>query len=119
MDFLNTRTCDLLAVLGDADDQTRSAIVRSLVGAIRDVPTRVPETVLLQAAEHYGRLLLAFPGTKHRPEQAEGLLLLGRILFARSSPSRARQLAHPALEWARSAGRPELHRQAANDYGVY
>lgn len=73
----------------------------------------------METAERYGRLLRDFPGSEHRALQVEGLLGLARILFGCSTPSRAGDLAQPALEWARTLGSPELHRQAANDNGVY
>jgi len=119
VDFLNTRVSEALAVLRDADDQTRTAAVRALVNAVRLLPSRASGPTLVETAEHYGRLLRDFPGSDHRALQAEGLLALARILFGCSSPSRASHLAQPALEWARTLGSPELHRQAANDNGVY
>jgi putative two-component system response regulator len=119
VDFLNTRVSEALAVLRDADSQAQAAAVRALINSVRLLPSRVPGQTLVEAAEHYGRLLRDFPGVEHRALQAEGLLVLARILFGCSSPSRASQLAEPALEWARHLGSPELHRQAANDNGVY
>ena len=119
VDFLTTRVSEALAILRDSDEQTRTAAIRTLVNAVQQLPARASGPALVQAAEHYARLLRDFPGSQYRALQAEGLLGLARILFACSSPAHARQLAQPALEWARTLGQPELHRQAANDNGVY
>jgi putative two-component system response regulator len=70
-------------------------------------------------AEHYGRLFRDFPGTEQRILQVEGLLDVSRILFGCSSAARAAHFARPALEWARTLGRSDLHWQAANVNGVY
>lgn len=70
-------------------------------------------------AEHYGRLFRDFPGTEQRSLQVEGLLDVSRILFGCSSPARAAHFGRPALEWARTVGRPDLHWQAANVNGIY
>jgi putative two-component system response regulator len=119
VDFLTTRLSEALAVLRDSDEQTRAAAIRALVNAVQQLPARASGATLLQATEHYARLLRDFPGSQYRDLQAEGLLGLARIFFACSSPERARRLARPALEWARTLGQPNLHRQAANDNGVY
>jgi len=118
-DFLKGRVDQLLAVLRDSDAQARDAALRSLVAAAQSLPSQASGVSVIDAAEHYGRLFRDFPGTELRALQVEGLLSVARVLFSCSSPARAAHFARPALEWARTLGQPDLHRQAANDNGVY
>jgi putative two-component system response regulator len=118
-DFLSGRTAEVLAVLGDADAQTREAALLALVTALRARQAKSPDHSTGDVAEHYGRIFRDFPGSEQRALQVEGLLAVARILFGCQSPARAAHFARPALEWARTLDRPELQRQAANDNGVY
>ena len=81
--------------------------------------TKSADDSTVNLAEHYGRLFRDFPGTEQRILQVEGLLDVSRILFGCSSPARAAHFGRPALEWARTIGRPDLHWQVANANGVY
>ena len=118
-DFLSRRTVEVLAVLRDSDAQTREAALLTLVASLRTLQSKSPDDSTADVAEHYGRLLRDFPGTEQRALQVEGLLGVARILFGCRSPAWAAYFARPALEWARTLGQPDLHRQAANDNGVY
>ncbi len=118
-DFLKLRVDEIVAALGDADAETRQATLQALVTAVRSLPATAPGDVLVGAAEHLGRLLHAFPGISQRALQVEGLLDVAQLLFAYGSPTRATSFARQACEWARQLGRPELHRRAANNYGLY
>jgi len=118
-DFLKGRVDEILAVLRDSDAQAREAALRSLVAAVQSLPSQSSGVSVIDAAEHYGRLFRDFPGAEQQALQVEGLLGVARILFGCSSPARAAHFARPALEWTRTLGRPDLHRQAANDNGVY
>jgi HD-GYP domain-containing protein (c-di-GMP phosphodiesterase class II) len=118
-DFLSGRTDEVLAVLGDADTQTRQAALLTLIASLRSLQSTSPDDSTADVAEHYGRLFRDFPGSERRALRIEGLLGVARILFACRSAARAAHFARPALEWARTLGLPDLHRQAANDNGVY
>ncbi len=118
-DFLRLRVDEIVAALRDADAQTRQATLQALVNAVRSLPTAAPGSALVGAAEHLGRLLREFPGLTHRALQVEGLLDVAHLLFAHGSPARASSFARDACEWARQVDRPELHRRAANNYGLY
>jgi HD-GYP domain-containing protein (c-di-GMP phosphodiesterase class II) len=118
-DFLSRRTVEVLAALRDSDAQTRETALCALVSSLRGMQSKSPDDATVEGAEHYGRLLREFPGSDLRPLQVEGLLLVARILFGCRSPARAAHFGRPALEWARTLGLPDLHRQAANDNGVY
>jgi len=117
--FLSRRADEVLAALGDSDAQTREAALRTLVGSVQTLQSKTSASAVVDGAEHFGRLFRDFPGTELRALQVEGLLSVARILFACSSPARAAHFGRPALEWARTLGLPDLHRQAANDNGVY
>lgn len=118
-DFLKRRVDEVLAALGDADEQTREATLRALVSAVRALPTATAGNVVAEAAEHYGRLIHEFPLASQRPLQVDGLLQAANVLFAFRSAARAAHYARPALEWARTLSVPELHRRAANNLGLY
>ncbi|TMH75649.1 MAG: hypothetical protein E6H52_08810, partial [Betaproteobacteria bacterium] len=93
--------------------------MRTLVASLLTLQSKSLDGSTAEVAEHYGRLFRDFPKAEQRVLQVEGLLTVARILFGCSSPARAAHFARPALEWARRLGRPDLHRQAANDNGVY
>ncbi len=118
-DFLSRRAVEVLAVLRDLDAQTRDAALLTLVASLRTLQSKPADDSTADVAEHYGCLLRDFPGTELRALQVEGLLIVARILFGCRSSARAAHFAQPALEWARTLGQAELHRQAANDNGVY
>ncbi len=118
-DFLRGRADEVLAALGESDSQTREAALRTLVASLLTLQSKSLDGSTAEVAEHYGRLFRDFPRAEQRVLQVEGLLTVARILFGCSSPARAAHFARPALEWARRLGRPDLHRQAANDNGVY
>ena len=69
VDFLTTRVSEALAVLRDSDEQTRAAAIRALVSAVQQLPARASGSTLMQAAEHYARLLRDFPGSQYRALQ--------------------------------------------------
>jgi HD-GYP domain-containing protein (c-di-GMP phosphodiesterase class II) len=117
--LLARRTDEVLAALGDADAQTREAALKALVRSVHALQAKSLNASAIDTAEHCGRLFRHFPDDEHRALQVEGLLVVARILFVGSSPSRAAHFAGPALDWARALERPDLHRQAANDGGVY
>jgi len=119
VDFLRGRTDEVLAALSNSDAQTREAALRTLVASLKTLQSKSSDDSTVDVAEHYGRLFRDFPGTEQRALQVEGLLDVARLLFGCSSPARAAHFGRPALEWARTLGRPDLHRQAANDNGVY
>jgi putative two-component system response regulator len=117
-DFLRGRTDEVLAALGDADARTREAVVVTLLASLRNLQSKSLDDSTGELAEHYGRLLRDFPGPEGRALRAEGLLDVARILFGCRSPAVAAHFARPALEWARTLGRPDLHAKAANANGI-
>ena len=118
-ELFSGRLAEVLAALRDSDAQTRDAALRTLVGSLQRIQSKSRDDLTADVAEHYGRLFRDFPGTQLRSQQVEGLLGVARILYGCQSAARAAHFARPALEWARKLGQPDLHRQAANDNGVY
>ena len=118
-DFFSRRVAEILAALRDADAQTRQSTLSTLVDALRAQLSESADASTGDIAEHYGRLFRNLPGTEHRALQIEGLLGVARLLFGCKSAARAAHYARPALEWARTLGRPDLHAQSANATGVY
>jgi HD-GYP domain-containing protein (c-di-GMP phosphodiesterase class II) len=117
-DFLKGRLAEILAALRDSHAQTREAVLLALLASLRTLQSSSLDDSTADVAEHYGRLFRDFAWTEQRAIQVEGLILVARILFGCSSPARAAHFARPALEWARTVGRPDLHAQAANANGI-
>jgi putative nucleotidyltransferase with HDIG domain len=118
-DFLSGRTDEVLAVLREADPQTREAALSTLARFIRVMQSKSADASTVTLAEHYGRIFRDFPGAEQRDLQIEGLLDVCRLLFRCSSPARAVHFSRAALERARTLGRPDLHWRAANASGAY
>jgi putative two-component system response regulator len=118
-DFLSGRTDEVLAVLREADPQTREAALCTLAGFIRAMQAKSADDSTVTVAEHYGRIFRDFPGAEQRTVQIEGLLDVCRLLYRCSSPARAVHFARAALERARTLGQPDLHWRAANACGAY
>jgi HD-GYP domain-containing protein (c-di-GMP phosphodiesterase class II) len=118
-DFFSRRVTEILAALGDADTATQRTTLSTLVDALRAQLSESADASTGDIAEHYGRLFRDVSGSEHRALQVEGLLGVAKLLFGCRSAGRAAHFARPALEWARTLGRPDLHTQAANANGVY
>ena len=118
-DLLDRRADELVTALRESDAQTQEAALRTLVKALRTLPSQCQAAEIRDVAEHIGRLILDFPGKALRALQVEGLLTVANLLFFYSSPARAAHFAQPALDLARTLGQPELHRRAANDAAGY